>query len=170
MGKIKIEDLYCGEKYHIKNAVYEKSKRAQIDSCADGGRAWFEQEFIRQTLIAINKIQKNGDCISDEELGDAVTVSAVEKIIDDAYPVERELGIVLLSAMEDAEICSPACAYEILECVMIFVRYVDAITLQYMKHHILKSPSIAEIPDGWLRDAWEHLLILIERAIEERKN
>ena len=79
MEKIKIEDLYCGEKYHIKNAVYEKAKRAQIDSCADGGRAWFEQEFIRQTLIAINKIQMNGDCISDEELGDAVTVSAVEK-------------------------------------------------------------------------------------------
>ena len=79
MEKIKIEDLYCGEKYHIKSAVYEKAKRAQIDSCADGGRAWCEQEFIRQTLIAINKIQKNGDCISDEELGDAVTVSAVEK-------------------------------------------------------------------------------------------
>ena len=36
MEKIKIEDLYCGEKYHIKNAVYEKAKRAQIDSCADG--------------------------------------------------------------------------------------------------------------------------------------
>jgi len=55
MEKIKIEDLYCGEKYHIKNAVYEKAKRAQIDSCADGGRAWCEQEFIRQMLIAISK-------------------------------------------------------------------------------------------------------------------
>lgn len=60
MEKIKIEDLYCGEKYHIKNAVYEKAKRVQIDSCTDGGMAWFEQEFIRQTLIAINKIQMNG--------------------------------------------------------------------------------------------------------------
>ena len=53
---------------------------------------------------------------------------------------------------------------------MIFVRYVDAVTLQYMKHHILKSPQIAAISVGWLRDKWEHLLILIERAIEERKN
>ena len=119
MEKIKIEDLYCGEKYHIKNAVYEKAKRAQIDSCSDGGRAWFEQEFIRQTLIAINKIQMNGDCISDEELGDAVTVSAVEKIIDDAYPVERELGIVLLGAMKNVEKQSPGDGYEVLEFIIV---------------------------------------------------
>ena len=118
MGKIKIEDLYCGEKYHIKNAVYEKARRAQIDSYADGGRAWFEQEFIRQTLIAINKIQMNGDCISDEELEDAVTVSAVEKIVDDAYPVERELGIVLLSAMKNVENQSPGDGYEVLEFII----------------------------------------------------
>ena len=119
MEKIKIEDLYCGEKHYIKNAVYEKARRAQIDSCADGGRAWFEQEFIRQTLIAINKIQKNGDCISDEELGDSVTVSAVEKIIDDAYPVERELGVVLLSAMENVENQSPGDGYEVLEFIIV---------------------------------------------------
>ena len=118
MEKIKIENLYCGEKYHIKNAVYEKAKRAQIDSCTDGGRAWCEQEFIRQTLITINKIQMNGDCISDEELGDAVTVSAVEKIVDDAYPVERELGIVLLSAMENVENQSPGDGYEVLEFII----------------------------------------------------
>lgn len=107
------------KKYHIKNAVYEKAKRAQIDSCADGGRAWCEQEFIRQTLIAINKIQMNGDCISDEELGDAVTVSAVEKIVCDAYPVERELGIVLLSAMENVENQSPGDGYEVLEFIIV---------------------------------------------------
>ena len=97
MEKIKIEDLYCGEKYHIKNAVYEKAKRAQIDSCADGGRAWFEQEFIRQTLITINKIQKNGDCISDEELGDAVTVSVSEPTPIDIK--DEDFGAILICAV-----------------------------------------------------------------------
>ena len=30
MEKIKIEDLYCGGKYHIKNAVYEKARRRRL--------------------------------------------------------------------------------------------------------------------------------------------
>ena len=34
-----------------------------------------ELEIVRQTLIAVEKMKKNGDCIAEGELGDAVTVS-----------------------------------------------------------------------------------------------
>lgn len=36
---------------------------------------WIEMELVRQNLIAVEKMKKNGDCIAEEELGDAVTVS-----------------------------------------------------------------------------------------------
>ena len=34
-----------------------------------------ELEIVRQTLIAVEKMKKNGDCIAEGELGDAVTFS-----------------------------------------------------------------------------------------------
>ena len=34
-----------------------------------------ELEIVRQTLIAVEKMKKNGDCIAEGELGDTVTVS-----------------------------------------------------------------------------------------------
>ena len=33
-----------------------------------------ELEIVRRTLIAVEKMKKNGDCIAEEELGDTVTV------------------------------------------------------------------------------------------------
>ena len=33
-----------------------------------------EFEIVRQTLIAVEKMKKNGDCIAEGELGDTVTV------------------------------------------------------------------------------------------------
>ena len=38
-----------------------------------------ELEIVRQTLIAVKKMKKNGDCIAEGELGDAVTVSIIGK-------------------------------------------------------------------------------------------
>ena len=34
-----------------------------------------ELKIVRQTLIAVEKMKKNSDCIAEDELGDAVTVS-----------------------------------------------------------------------------------------------
>ena len=34
-----------------------------------------KKELVRQTVIAIEQMKKNGDCIAEGELGDAVTVS-----------------------------------------------------------------------------------------------
>ena len=75
MAKIMIEELYCGEKYDIMSAVAVKAMTLGIDERTKKGQTWIEMEFVRQTLIAVEKMKKNGDCIAEEELGDAVTVS-----------------------------------------------------------------------------------------------
>ena len=75
MAIITIEELYRGEKYDIMSAVAVKAMTLGVDERTEKGRTWIEMELIRQTLIAVEKMKKNGDCIAEGELGDAVTVS-----------------------------------------------------------------------------------------------
>lgn len=75
MAKITIEELYRGEKYDIMSAVTVKAMTLSIDERTEEGRTWIEMELVRQTVIAIEQMKKNGDCIAEDELGDAVTVS-----------------------------------------------------------------------------------------------
>ena len=75
MAKITIDELYRGDKYSIMGAVTAKTLTLGIDERTEDGRTWIEMELIRQTLIAVEKMKKNGDCIAEEELGDTVTVS-----------------------------------------------------------------------------------------------
>ena len=75
MAKITIEELYRDEKYDIMSAVAVKAMTLGIDERTEEGRTCIEMELVRQTLIAVEKMKKNGDCIAEEELGDAVTVS-----------------------------------------------------------------------------------------------
>ena len=75
MAKITIEELYRGEKYDIMSAVAVKAMALSIDERTEEGRTWIEMELVRQTLIAVEKMKKNGDCIAEGELGDTVTVS-----------------------------------------------------------------------------------------------
>ena len=75
MAKITIEELYRGEKYDIMSAVAVKAMTLGVDERTEEGRTWIEMELVRQTLIAVEKMKKNGDCIAEGELGDAVTVS-----------------------------------------------------------------------------------------------
>ena len=75
MAKITIEELYRGEKYDIMSAVAVKAMTLGIDERTEDGRTWIEMELVRQTLIAVERMKKNGDCIAEGELGDAVTVS-----------------------------------------------------------------------------------------------
>ena len=75
MAKITIEYLYRGEKYDIMSAVAVRAMTLGIDERTEKGRTWIEMEFVRQTLIAVEKMKKNGDCIAEGELGDTVTVS-----------------------------------------------------------------------------------------------
>ena len=75
MAKITIEDLYRGKKYDIMSAVAVRAIALGVDERTEEGRTWIEMELVRQTLIAVEKMKKNGDCIAEGELGDAVTVS-----------------------------------------------------------------------------------------------
>lgn len=75
MAKITIEELYRGEKYDIMSAVTVKALQLGIDERTEEGRTWIEMELVRQTVIAIEQMKKNGDCIAEGELGDTVTVS-----------------------------------------------------------------------------------------------
>ena len=75
MAKITIDELYRGEKYDIMSAVAVRAMALGIDERTEEGRTWVEMELVRQTLIAVEKMKKNGDCIAEGELGDAVTVS-----------------------------------------------------------------------------------------------
>ena len=69
MAKITIEELYRGEKYDIMSAVTAKALMLGIDERTEDGRTWIEMELVRQSLIAVEKMKKNGDCIAEEELG-----------------------------------------------------------------------------------------------------
>ena len=69
MAKITIEELYRGEKYDIMSAVKAKALQFGIDERTEEGRTWIEMELVRQTVIAIEQMKKNGDCIAEEELG-----------------------------------------------------------------------------------------------------
>ena len=69
MAKITIEELYRGEKYDIMSAVAVKAMTLGIDERTEDGRTWIEMELVRQTLIAVEKMKKNGDCIAEGELG-----------------------------------------------------------------------------------------------------
>ena len=75
MAKITIEELYRGEKYDIMSAVTAKALKRGIDERTEEGRTWIEMELVRQTVIAIEQMKRNGDYIAEGELGDAVTVS-----------------------------------------------------------------------------------------------
>ena len=75
MAKITIEELYRGEKYDIMSAIAVKAMTLGVDERTEEGRTWIEMELVRQTVIAIEQMKKNGDCIVEIELGDAVTVS-----------------------------------------------------------------------------------------------
>ena len=75
MAKFTIEELYRGDKYNIMSAVAVKAMMLGIDERTEEGQTWIEMELIRQTVIAIEQMKKNGDCIAEGELGDMVTVS-----------------------------------------------------------------------------------------------
>ena len=69
MAKITIEELYRGEKYDIMSTVAVKAMTLGIDERTEESRTWIEMELVRQTLIAVEKMKKNGDCIAEDELG-----------------------------------------------------------------------------------------------------
>ena len=95
MAKITIEELYRGEKYDIMSAVAVRAMTLGIDERTEEGQTWIEMELVRQTIVAMLKLNQNGDCISDKELGDAVAVS-ISTPIDIK---DEDFGAVLICAV-----------------------------------------------------------------------
>ena len=75
MAKITIKELYYGDKYAVMSEVFKTMFLAPPSKAGVDEQTAQELEIVRQTLIAVEKMKKNGDCIAEEELGDVVTVS-----------------------------------------------------------------------------------------------
>ena len=84
MVKITIEELYRGEKYDIMGAVTAKALQFGIDERTEEGRTWIEMELVRQTVIAIEQMKKNGDCIAEyaRRFGYRFSMKRRDKIIE----------------------------------------------------------------------------------------
>ena len=74
MAKITIEELFYGDKYSVMGEVVKQIFARRDEFVADP-HTFRELEIVRQTLIAVEKMKKNGDRIVEEELGGAVTFS-----------------------------------------------------------------------------------------------
>ena len=74
MAKITIEELFYGDKYNVMGEVVKQVFARQDEFIADP-HTFRDLEIVRQTVIAIEQMKKNGDCIAEEELGGTVTVS-----------------------------------------------------------------------------------------------
>ena len=79
MAKITVEELYYGDKYAVMSEVFKKMYLVSPNKAGVDEQTALELEIVRQTLIAVEKMKKNGDCIAEDELGDAVTVSLCEE-------------------------------------------------------------------------------------------
>ena len=77
MAKITIKEFYYGDKYAVMSEVFKTMFLASPNKAGVDEQTALELEIVRQTLIAVEKMKKNGDCIAEGELGDAVTFSMV---------------------------------------------------------------------------------------------
>ncbi len=71
MAKFTVEELYYGDKYYVMGGVVKEIFLYQKEFAKDPDR-FIELEVVRQTLIAVEKMKKNGDSIAEGELRDTV--------------------------------------------------------------------------------------------------
>ena len=75
MAKLTVEQLYYGDEYGVMGEVIKSLLQNPPPKVTVDPIAYRELEIVCQTLISVEKLKKNGDCIVEIELGDAVTVS-----------------------------------------------------------------------------------------------
>ena len=75
MAKLTVKQLYYGDKYGVMGQVIKSLLQNPPPTVTIDPNTYRELEIVRQTLIAVEKMKKNGDCIAEGELGDTVTVS-----------------------------------------------------------------------------------------------
>ena len=74
-GKDNDQRMYYGDKYAVMSDVFKTMFLASPNKAGVDEQTSLGLEIVRQTLIAVEKMKKNGDCIAEGELRDAVTVS-----------------------------------------------------------------------------------------------
>lgn len=75
MARITIKKLYYGDKYAVMSEVFKTMFLASSNKAVVDEQTALGLEIVRQTLLAVEKMKKNGDCIAEGVLEDAVTVS-----------------------------------------------------------------------------------------------
>ena len=75
MAKLTVKQLYYGDEYGVMGQVIKSLLQNPPPTVTIDPNTYRELEIVRQTLIAVEKMKKNGDCIAEGELGDTVTFS-----------------------------------------------------------------------------------------------
>lgn len=69
MAKYTIEDIYRGDKYSIESDVFvEALRRLQNGEPASVVKSELNKMYIKHTLLTLQKMKSEGDCISDNEV------------------------------------------------------------------------------------------------------
>lgn len=63
MSQISVKELYYGDKYNVMGEVFKQMLLSHDRSIDEQTR--LELEIVRQTIIATEKMKRNGDSISD---------------------------------------------------------------------------------------------------------
>lgn len=168
MAKITIEELYRREKYDIMGAVTAKALALGINERTDDGRTWIEMELVRQTIIAMLKLNKNGDCISDNELGDAVAVFDAYEIIEKTYYADRNLGVMALTIVKYAMRSDESEAAILIDSVRPFVPQIDTVSLELIREVISKRSLTVDKREKWIYKNWNELLKVIDSTLAGR--
>ena len=167
MAKITIKELYRGERYDILGVVSAKARLLGIDERTEEGRAWRELALVRQTVIAMLKLNKNGDCISDKELGDAVAVFDAEKLIQKTIHAECELGVMAVTVTKRALKIDEGEASLLIDSIRPFVPQLDTVSLELMRGLISNRALTVGRHEKWIHREWDSLLQIIDETIGE---
>ena len=80
--------------------------------------------------------------------------------------VDRELGIVMMTAMQYALMFDNSDASDIIDCIMCFLRHIDTYSPQIMLGSLKKRSVITDPKKEWLNENWSCLQNLIERELK----
>ena len=169
MAKITIEELYRGDKYDIMGAVTAKALTLGVDEQTEDGRTWIEMELVRQTVIAMLKLNKSGDCISDKELGDAVALFDAEKLIQKTIHADRELGVMAVTVTKRALKIDEGEASILIDSIRPFVPQLDTVSLELMRGLISNRTLTIGRHEKWIHREWDSLLLIINETIGGRE-
>ena len=169
MAIITIEELYRGEKYDIMGAVTAKAMTLGIDERTEEGQTWIEMELVRQTIVAMLKLNQNGDCVSDKELGDAVDVFDTDKLISRTFYAHRELGVMAVTVTKRALKSEEGDASILIDSLRPFIPQIDTVSLEIIRDLISKRWLKIGRHDKWPNEEWDELTRIIDLTLSGRQ-